>query len=79
MSCRLRPSRRAAVGGLVDNAASSSTSEIVVDNPRTTTPRYERILAAGFLHREGGRDGLLGTNCTDCTTETLRDGVYQDS
>ncbi|WP_405536301.1 VCBS repeat-containing protein [Streptomyces sp. NBC_00075] len=63
-------------------AGTPATTEIVLDDPRSTTPRTERLLAAGetgFLHRQSGVEGLLWTNYADGVTVTVRgpSGVYQ--
>ncbi|KOU63934.1 hypothetical protein ADK57_20735, partial [Streptomyces sp. MMG1533] len=65
-------------------AAAAGTTEIVLDDPRTDTPRTERLLAAGetgFLHRQDGVPGLLWTRYEDGSTVTVQgpDGVYKPS
>ncbi|BDH08815.1 FG-GAP repeat domain-containing protein [Streptomyces seoulensis] len=61
-------------GGEAAQAAgkpTAGTTEIVLDDPRTETPRAERLLAAGttgFLHRQSGVAGLLWTRYADGDT-----------
>lgn len=61
-------------GGEAAQAAvtpTAGTTEIVLDDPRTETPRVERLLAAGttgFLHRQSGVAGLLWTSYADGDT-----------
>ncbi|WP_225832498.1 VCBS repeat-containing protein [Streptomyces sp. NK08204] len=52
-------------------AQTAGTTEIVLNDPRTDTPRVERLLAAGdtgFLHRQSGVAGLLWTSYEDGST-----------
>lgn len=65
-------------------ARTAGTTEIVLDDPRTQTPRAERLLTAGetgFLHRQSGVAGLLWTRYQDGVTVPVAypgsSGVYQ--
>ncbi|MGI5456358.1 FG-GAP-like repeat-containing protein [Streptomyces sp. CA-249302] len=64
-------------------AATPGTTELVLDDPSSTTPRAERLLAAGetgFLHRQSDVDGLLWTDYAEGTTVPVRTGsgdVYE--
>lgn len=64
-------------------ATNAGTTEIVLNDPRSDTPRAERLLAAGetgFLHRREDVAGLLWTDYTDGTTVTVKTAsgsVYQ--
>ncbi|MFF0091680.1 FG-GAP-like repeat-containing protein [Streptomyces canus] len=62
--------------------AAAGTTEIVLDDPRSDTPRTERLLAAGatgYLHRQSGVAGLLWTGYEDGVTVPVEGptGVYQ--
>ncbi|MFF4347277.1 FG-GAP repeat domain-containing protein [Streptomyces sp. NPDC001530] len=64
------------------SATAAGTTEIVLDDPRTQTPRSDRLLAAGetgFLHRQANVAGLLWTSYEDGTTVTVEGprGVYK--
>jgi hypothetical protein len=63
-------------------AAGTGTSEILLDDPSSTTPRSDRLLSAGttgFLHRQAGVAGLLWTDYANDTTVTVQGptGVYK--
>ncbi|RRR79488.1 VCBS repeat-containing protein [Streptomyces sp. RP5T] len=69
-------------GAQAATTASAGTTEIVLDDPRSTTPRTERLLAAGatgYLHRQSGVAGLLWTGYEDGATVPVLGptGVYQ--
>ncbi|MET9786614.1 VCBS repeat-containing protein [Streptomyces canus] len=69
-------------GAQAATTATASTTEIVLDDPRSTTPRAERLLAAGatgYLHRRSGVAGLLWTDYEDGVTVPVESpsGVYQ--
>ncbi|MFK4099440.1 FG-GAP repeat domain-containing protein [Streptomyces sp. NPDC019531] len=69
-------------GAQAATTAAAATAEIVLDDPRSTTPRTERLLAAGatgYLHRQSGVAGLLWTDYDDGTTVPVEgtSGVYQ--
>ncbi|MEU9166830.1 VCBS repeat-containing protein [Streptomyces sp. NPDC048420] len=69
-------------GAQAATTAAAATTEIVLDDPRSTTPRTERLLAAGatgYLHRQSGVAGLLWTDYEDGTTVAVEgtSGVYQ--
>ncbi|MFC8362653.1 FG-GAP repeat domain-containing protein [Streptomyces griseorubiginosus] len=69
-------------GAQAATTASADTTEIVLDDPRSTTPRTERLLAAGatgYLHRQSGVAGLLWTGYADGATVPVEGptGVYQ--
>ncbi|MEU6140278.1 hypothetical protein ABZ848_07960 [Streptomyces sp. NPDC047081] len=56
-------------------AAGTGTTEIVLDDPSSTTPRADRLLSAGatgFLHRQSGVTGLLWTDYDEGTTVTVK-------
>ncbi|MFF3562269.1 FG-GAP-like repeat-containing protein [Streptomyces sp. NPDC002574] len=62
--------------------AAEATSEVVLDSPRTDTPRRDRILGAGttgFLHRLGDVPGLQWTSYKDGSTVTVEgpSGAYR--
>ncbi|MFE4697910.1 FG-GAP-like repeat-containing protein [Streptomyces sp. NPDC056738] len=63
-------------------AAGTGTSEILLDDPSSDTPRSDRLLTAGttgFLHRQAGVAGLLWTDYANDTTVTVQGptGVYK--
>ncbi|WP_051370355.1 FG-GAP repeat domain-containing protein [Streptomyces sp. 142MFCol3.1] len=63
-------------------AGSTGTTEILLDDPSSATPRSDRLLSAGrtgFLHRQAGVAGLLWTAYEDGTTVTVQGptGVYK--
>ncbi|GAA4994561.1 FG-GAP repeat domain-containing protein [Streptomyces siamensis] len=63
-------------------AGSAGTTEILLDDPSSDTPRSDRLLSAGrtgFLHRQAGVAGLLWTAYEDGTTVTVQGptGVYK--
>ncbi|MGW0420256.1 FG-GAP-like repeat-containing protein [Streptomyces sp. NPDC003015] len=69
-------------GAQAATAAVAGTTEIVLDDPRSDTPRTDRLLAAGatgFLHRRSGVAGLLWTGYGDGATVPVEGptGVYQ--
>ncbi|MEU3337154.1 FG-GAP repeat domain-containing protein [Streptomyces sp. NPDC002144] len=62
--------------------AAAGTAELVLDDPRTDSPRTEQLLAAGrtgFLHRQSGVAGLLWTDYDDGGTVTVEgpSGIYK--
>ncbi|WP_406178417.1 FG-GAP-like repeat-containing protein [Streptomyces canus] len=69
-------------GAQAATTATAGTTEIVLDDPRSDTPRTERLLAAGatgYLHRQSGIAGLLWTGYGDGVTVPVEGptGVYQ--
>ncbi|MDQ0909152.1 hypothetical protein QFZ22_005137 [Streptomyces canus] len=69
-------------GAQAATTATAGTTEIVLDDPRSDTPRTERLLAAGatgYLHRQSGVAGLLWTGYGDGVTVPVEGptGVYQ--
>ncbi|WP_329245629.1 VCBS repeat-containing protein [Streptomyces canus] len=69
-------------GAQAATTATADTTEIVLDDPRSDTPRTERLLAAGatgYLHRQSGIAGLLWTGYGDGVTVPVEGptGVYQ--
>ncbi|KQW16268.1 hypothetical protein ASD08_24895 [Streptomyces sp. Root369] len=69
-------------GAQAATTAAAGTTEIVLDDPRSDTPRTERLLAAGatgYLHRQSGVAGLLWTGYGDGVTVPVEGptGVYQ--
>ncbi|MFC8678716.1 FG-GAP-like repeat-containing protein [Streptomyces griseorubiginosus] len=69
-------------GAQAATTAAAGTTEIVLDDPRSDTPRTDRLLAAGttgFLHRRSGVAGLLWTGYEDGLTVPVEGatGTYQ--